>query len=474
MSRLGSSVRPLYALSWLWGWWGGGPPNNEDVSKKSNFTVPDNKEMAGVDHHPMRHPSYSYDRFMSQSKVEPPPYTRHDQSGAIKRCQLKVEQLMSELGIPGLVVGVSVKQQRVWSSAFGYCDVENMTLCKPDSIMRIASISKSITMATAVAKLIEENKLNLSESIHKYLNESEFPMQQIQGTYYDINLKQLLSNTSGIRHYHDDSSTKALLPIGSPKSIKAYQTKSEIERIEHYSKKNYKNVIESLAIFKNDDLTCKPGTKFAYTTYGWVLVSAIVQKVLEKDDRFEDHLMKVIKQDLGMKNTYLDQEEPIIFNRGKYYSRNGNLGRLLNAPSVDLSCKWAGGGLLSRTDDLLQLANVLLHSYKGRENSFLKSETVKSMWTPVVPVRQGYESYGLGFFVGSDNYTHDPNLELADFDPRPKAAPYKFYVYHPGGAVGASSMLLILPEEEIAVAIIVNLSDVNLYDLAFSILKEFA
>jgi serine beta-lactamase-like protein LACTB len=45
-------------------------------------------------------------------------------------------------------------------SGFGFSDVENRVLANPATIMRIASISKSLTM-TVVAKLWEEGKLDL-------------------------------------------------------------------------------------------------------------------------------------------------------------------------------------------------------------------------------------------------------------------------------------------------------------------------
>ena len=41
--------------------------------------------------------------------------------------------------------------------------------------------------------------------------------------------------------------------------------------------------------------------------------------------------------------------------------------RLQNAPSVDNSCKWAGGGFVSNIDDLLKFGNAMLYSYQYEE-----------------------------------------------------------------------------------------------------------
>lgn len=59
--------------------------------------------------------------------------------------------MKEETGTPGLVVAVSVDGKLVWSEGIGFADVENHVHCSPDSVMRIASISKPLT-ALAVGK----------------------------------------------------------------------------------------------------------------------------------------------------------------------------------------------------------------------------------------------------------------------------------------------------------------------------------
>ena len=51
-------------------------------------------------------------------------------------------------------------------------------------------------------------------------------------------------------------------------------------------------------------------------------------------------------RELGLSNTYLDESGPIIYNRAQYYVKDEHT-RPRNAPSVDNSYKWAGGGFLS-------------------------------------------------------------------------------------------------------------------------------
>ena len=47
----------------------------------------------------------------------------------------------------------------------------------------------------------------------------------------------------------------------------------------------------------------------------------------------------------------------------RYYVRDKHH-RLRNAPYVDNSCKWAGGGFLSNVHDLVRFGNAMLYSFQ--------------------------------------------------------------------------------------------------------------
>lgn len=65
-----------------------------------------------------------------------------------------------------------------FSKGLGYADVENRVPCKPETVMRIASISKSLTMV-ALAKLWEAGKLDLDMPVQHYV--PEFPEKEYEG-----------------------------------------------------------------------------------------------------------------------------------------------------------------------------------------------------------------------------------------------------------------------------------------------------
>lgn len=356
----------------------------------------------------------------------------------------RVLHTMLEYGIPGLTVCIAKKGKVVWQSAFGYCDVENQLECDPEASMRIASISKSIFSATVVAPMVQSNDLELNSSIHKYLDTSEFPKQNFEGKDYDITIEQLLTHTSGIRAYSGEENS-TLRPIGSKSSKKIYQDDSQFERNEFYQRKTYRDVLDALEPFKNGPLKSEPG-KVNYSTYGYTLLSAVMQKALQtkhgSQEQIEDFWSKALKKDWKLENTRLDHDEVIIPRRARYYFRNAFNGGLMNAPYSDLSNKWAGGGLISTARDLTIFGQKLIDSYKGRIEHPLTADTVRSLWTARA------NSYGLGFRI--ENLNHKSDSLIA---------------YHTGSAVGASSVLVIYPEPEVVVSILTNMSFVNLYPL---------
>lgn len=118
---------------------------------------------------------------------------------AISKSRRMIRHAMLEQGIPGGVVAVSVDGRVVWSEGLGYSDVENQVACSPESVMRIASISKPLT-AVALLQMSQEGKVDLDASVREYV--PNFPLKRYDGHPVAITTRQLLSHMTGIRHYH--------------------------------------------------------------------------------------------------------------------------------------------------------------------------------------------------------------------------------------------------------------------------------
>ena len=210
----------------------------------------------------------------------------------IKKCRKLVQSSMLRYGVPGAVVAVSIDGRIVWSEGIGLADVENNVSCSEDTVMRIASISKSLT-AVAVAKAWQQDKLDLDAPIQKYV--SKFPEKSVGGVPVTVTLRHLLSHMAGIRHY------------GKGK---------EFQNEEYYIKDHYNTVNDSLKLFSNDELLSSPGTSFHYTTHGWTLISAALEAAMGRP--FLQLMREEVLRPLHMTSTTEELNSPLLLNRGRY------------------------------------------------------------------------------------------------------------------------------------------------------------
>ncbi|XP_058963954.2 serine beta-lactamase-like protein LACTB, mitochondrial [Pocillopora verrucosa] len=398
---------------------------------------------------------------------------------AIEESRYIIKCMKEEIGCPGVCIAVSLDGKTVWSEGFGFADVENRVLCTSKTVMRIASISKPIT-ATAVAKLWEEGKLDLDAPIQKYV--ASFPEKSFRGSPVTLTTRHLLSHLGGIRHYQKPTTSSEENKTEKEKKVTVsggctcrQQGDSQFE--EFYSKDHYKSVSEAIAMFKDDPLLSSPGASYLYTTHGWTLLSAVVESISGQD--FLLYMKKLFK-DLGMENTRAEFNDTIILNRARFYQRNCK-GRLMNTPYVDNSYKWAGGGFLSTVKDLIQFGNSLLYAKQigevdrkeasGYLPGFLKPHTVTELWKIVANTEgQGDRDggYGLGWEVIAEKQEFGCCSHQSEC------------VFHDGGAVGASSILMIRPQQAhtkppkgVVIAILVNLQGVNLQKTAVAVAQCF-
>jgi len=318
-----------------------------------------------------------------------------------------LNQYIQIKNIPSISAGLLRNDKIIWLKSAGMADIENNVPASKSSLYRIASISKPIT-AVAVLQLWERGLISLDTDARAYL--PNFPVKK-----YKFTVRQLLNHTSGIRNYREG---------------------------EFDSKKFYATTDDALKLLAYDSLMFEPGTKYAYTTLGYTLLAAIVEKVSKTS--FEDYLKNNIFLPSGMESTRIDKQREIILNRVKGYEKNAER-KIVNAPLADLSIKVAGGGYLSTANDLLLFSKALM------ENRLLKQSTLEMMLRKSKLSNGKDIDYGLGFSLTFEN----DSLK---------------YFSHNGAGTGFSTMLLIDPKLKIASVHLINIRDRNLGEPAKDIL----
>ncbi len=321
--------------------------------------------------------------------AEPP---NHSRTAAIEHARAIAKEWL-ERGIPGFSVTVSVDGKIVFSEAFGYADLEQRVPVWPTTKFRIGSVSKPLT-AAALVKLVEQGRFDLDAPIQKYV-----PSFPDKGAV--ITPRMLAGHLGGIRHYKDN---------------------------EFLNSKHYDTVVAGLAIFQNDPLISSPGTKFNYSSYGFNLLSAAIEKVCAED--FLSCMRDLVFSPLGLRSTVADEPSELIEQRARFYTHWKDK-PLENAPYTDNSYKWAGGGFLSSSEDLVRFGNALL------EPGYLKKESLALLFTSQ-KTKSGEETgYGMGWFIL-------------------KSKSGKRIFDHSGGSTGASSELILYPDGHLVVAMVCN------------------
>lgn len=108
-----------------------------------------------------------------------------------------VQNRMSEVNMPGLVVAVTDRQETLRVTSYGHSDLSARTPMQPDLMFEIGSIGKSFTNV-ALLQLRDEGKLNLQAPVSQYL-----PWFEVESDYGPITSHHLMSHTSGLPSGND-------------------------------------------------------------------------------------------------------------------------------------------------------------------------------------------------------------------------------------------------------------------------------
>ena len=224
-------------------------------------------------------------------------------SEKIEKAQEIANQFLEDKKIPGMSISVSKNGELVWSEGFGYSNIETKQKVNPSATQfRIASISKSIT-AAALAKLVDDGKLDFDESIYTYI--PDFPKKK-----YDFTVRQVGGHIAGVRHYN-----------GNEFILNKKMT-----------------IVEGLDIFKDSPLKFKPGSDYSYSTYGWNLLSVVVQNA--SGIEFNKYMKDTFFDPLKMHSTTVGLSDVDMPNRTQFYIKTNTLHYTLYCMSFfQIQCK---------------------------------------------------------------------------------------------------------------------------------------
>ncbi|MEE2947679.1 MAG: serine hydrolase domain-containing protein [Verrucomicrobiota bacterium] len=287
-----------------------------------------------------------------------------------KRVDHAMRDEIAKQELIGLAVGIIEDGQITYLKGYGLANREQRLPVTQQTMFRWASISKPLT-AVAAMQLWERGELDLEGEVRQYV--PEFP--QKKGMM--LHVRHLLCHQSGIVHYTNGKviRTQRNYPVTHP----------------------FENVIFALDTFKESPLVNEPGEKYSYTTHGYILLSAVVERAQKK--KFSHQVRDRIAKPLDMETLQPDYQWKAIPHRAVGYRKRG--GKIVVSTDTDVSWKLGGGGFISNIDDLAKFATGLLN------HQLVKTATRQKMWTRQI-TREGKQTkYALGF-----SFNHYRNGEL--------------------------------------------------------------
>ena len=306
----------------------------------------------------------------------------------------------------GVAIGVVQDGQVVFTKGYGFADREEQIPVTNDTMFRWASISKPLT-ALIAGQLAAEGALDLDKDIRTYV--PEFPEKNPE---HPMTTRQLLGHLGGIVHYTNGPVIPTIRKYDSPHP--------------------YESVILAIDTFKKSPLVAEPGAEFNYSTHGYILASAVVERAGGKP--FNQLIQERISQPLNLQNLRPDYQWEDIPNRTVGYRSRG--GTVVRSTNTDVSWKLGGGGFISTIDDLAAFAAGLT------DPEFMTPELRKSLWMQQETTSGSPTRYGLGFRVKTEKAT----LPQKD----------RLVISHSGAQEKTRTIMLVFPEEKAAVVVMTN------------------
>jgi serine beta-lactamase-like protein LACTB, mitochondrial len=298
----------------------------------------------------------------------------------------------------GVAIGIIQQGRIVYTKGYGYADRERGVPTSVKTVFNWASNSKPLT-AVAAMQLVEKGALDLSRDVRDYV--PEFPDKGVV-----ITCRDLLCHQSGIPHYTNGK----IIP-----SVREYA-----------AGKRPSDVMVALDRFNQSPVIFKPGEKFSYSSYAYILLSAVVERAGR--EAFVRQVQERIARPLKMSSLQLDLAKGPQDHWTVRYTKNeqGHVERARPEPEY---WKYGAGGFKSDVEDFARWAEGLIN------HRVVSAKSEELMWQPQ-PTRDHKQTpYGLGFAI-----------DLKD----------GLKVSHGGGQPGVATRLVIYPRARHGVVVMCN------------------
>jgi CubicO group peptidase (beta-lactamase class C family) len=324
----------------------------------------------------------------------------------------ELEKIKSQERIPGMSISLLIDRKVIWSKGFGYANLEKKTPATPRTIYAIGSITKLFT-AIMLMQLRESKKLNLDDSVTKYLDD---PQDKIFGPNPPT-IGNLATHVAG-------------LPMDGPR--------------EYWSTLKFPSKSELLNSLEEIEMAFPPMTKLKYSNLGYAILGHILEIVANRP--FEAYIQDRILRPLNMKySTFtLDKLDKRLRTQvATGYIINGD--EVTFAPSVDLKAFSPAGQLFSTVDDISRIILMQFLNETHSQKRILSKTSLREM--QLIHSIESDWSYGFGIGWMMEKFGNFTIWE------------------HAGKLPGFTTVIAFIREKRLGVAFFANTSSIWPYDI---------
>jgi len=303
--------------------------------------------------------------------------------------------------IPGTQIAIYKQGKMIYSEGFGLASKDLNVPVSRETKFRIGDVTEVYT-SLAYRMMVENGTLHPDSSIQNYL--PDFPTKESK-----ITLEQLAQNTSGIREENSAGDRNLMYNI---------------------------NLQMGLDKFKDDALLFMPGFLQTNSVYDYNLLGAIMENATGQN--FGTIIKELVTDTLQLYYTLMDNPFTTIEGRTDFYDIN-IVGTPINAITIDHRSNEPSLGLLSTAEDLAKFGNAILHS------PVISDKIREELFTPF-QLKAGFTAEKTNSWkLFKDNWGR------------------KFYASI-GNVNGGGASLLVFPDDDLVVAITINLT-LNILEL---------
>ena len=318
-----------------------------------------------------------------------------------------IESQMAYAGQPGLSIAIVHDQEIVWTAGFGRASVERDRPATPDTLYRIASITKLFT-STAILQLRDAGRLQLDDPIVKHL-----PWFTIAQPYADapvMTIRHLLTHTAGLPR-----------EAGFP-----YWSDGEFPTIEAVRER-----------LPSQHAALPTETAWKYSNLGLTVAGEIVAAVSGRP--YAEYIAQQVLEPLGMKRTFVTTPPADHPDLATGYARRLPGGGRAPAPHTDGRGITAAANMTTCAMDLARFAMLQLGPGGTGAAQILKPSTLREMQRPHWVEPDWTAGWGLGFRIVRQQG--------------------KTLVGHGGALRGYRTQIQLCPADRVGVIVLTNADD---------------